>query len=177
MHHLAVPNANAWPPRARFTRVLTAPLIVSLAFLGSAAPARADLTINATFDSSIANSPGAEAAIYAAISNITSSINSPNNLSVSIYFQTGGGLGSSAGGLYQETYYDYYNALKAVANSADQLTALASLGRHPPPRVRPAPSMESPMSASQRPRGGISDSTRRLSSSALMDILTTASSR
>jgi PEP-CTERM motif len=108
--------------------MMALPLIVALALTGSTAPARADLTINATYDPSMAAVAGAEASIAAAISNITSSISSPNNITVSIYFQSvSTGLGESNTTTYNETYYDYYNNLKAVATSPTQLTALASL--------------------------------------------------
>lgn len=98
-------------------------------------PARADLTINATFDSSITGLAGAsqiEASINAAISNVTSSITSPNHLTVSIDFQNmSTGLGQSNTTAYSVSYFDYYNALKVAATSPTQLAALASLGTPP----------------------------------------------
>lgn len=101
----------------------------------SARAASLGLTIDATFDTS---GPGAlnaaeQAAINAGISNIQASITSPNNLTVSIYFSasTSISLGQSTSSIDTPFYYDFYNDLKAVDTSADQLTALNSLGAAP----------------------------------------------
>ena len=86
--------------------------------------------INPTFDSSL--SAADDGAIDAAISEIEGDIASPNNITVSIYFDTmSTGLGESNSTVYNVSYYHYYNDYKAVATSADQLTALASLGTAP----------------------------------------------
>ena len=106
-------------------------LAISLATVANA-PAYASLIIDATFDPSIASVSGAETAIDAAIASIESQISSPNNITVSIYFNNmTSGLGQSLTGFYSETYFNYYNALKAVATQPNQLTALASLGAPP----------------------------------------------
>ncbi len=123
-------------------------------------PARADLTINATFDSSItslANATQIEASINSAIANVTSSITSPNNITVSIDFQNmSSGLGQSSTTFYNVHYFDYYNAFKAVATSPAQLAALASLGAAPTNEssVNPA-SMAAPRSLIHVGRGGV----------------------
>jgi hypothetical protein len=102
-----------------------------VAVLGGVSADAGSLTITPTFDASIASVSGAEAAINAAIADIESSITSPNNLNVTIYFTEGGALGESATSLYLGSYFDYYNAFAAVATQPDQLTALASLGAPP----------------------------------------------
>jgi hypothetical protein len=104
--------------------------------LGAGATAHADsITINPTFDSSITSLPNAasiEAAINAGITALEAAIGSPNNITVGIDFQNmNSGLGESETGVYSVPYYDYYNAYAAVATSANQLTALASLGVAP----------------------------------------------
>jgi hypothetical protein len=104
--------------------------------LGVGQPAHATLTIIPTFDSSITSLPGAavvEGAINAAIGAVENSITSPNNINVSIYFTSTGnsGLGESFTTIFEPTYFQYYNAFKAVATQPDQLTALASLGPAP----------------------------------------------
>jgi hypothetical protein len=107
-------------------------LVAGIAF--GVALANAGLIINPTFDSSItsdAGSAGIEGAINSAIAAVEGAITSPNNITVSIYFTEGGGLGESTTGFYSFSYYNYYNALAAVATQPDQLTALASLGAAP----------------------------------------------
>jgi hypothetical protein len=107
------------------------------ALLGSASPARANLIIDAAFDSSITGSPNAasiEGAINSADAVLEAAISTP--ITVPIYYESmNSGLGESTTHIYSESYYDYYNALKAVATgpggSAAQLTALASLGTAP----------------------------------------------
>ena len=108
--------------------------------VGAIQPAYANgLTIDPTFDASIASVSGAEAAINAAIGAVEAAITSPNNITVTIDFQnTSSGLGESLTGLYYGSYYEYYNALAAVATQPDQLTALASLGAPPGPAT-PSP--------------------------------------
>jgi hypothetical protein len=88
------------------------------------------ITIDPTFASGFTTDE--ENAVDAAISAIESQITSPNALTVSIYFyQMSGGLGESTTTVYDVSYYDYYNAFKAVATSPAQLSALASLGAAP----------------------------------------------
>ncbi len=59
-------------------------------------------------------------------------ITSTNNLTVSIYFNTmTSGLGESDTTVDNFSYDSFYNALKDVATSPDQLIALASLGMAP----------------------------------------------
>ena len=104
--------------------------------LMAGATARANsIIINPTFDSSITSLAGAasvEGAINAAVAELEGSIASPNNITVSIDFQNmSTGLGQSETTIYALSYYAYYNAFKAVATSANQLTALASLGTDP----------------------------------------------
>ncbi len=101
--------------------------------LGSAIPAFAgSITINPTFDPSLSGSD--DTAINMAIASIEADISSPNNITVSIYFNSmSSGLGESLTGIYALSYYQYYNAFAAVATQPDQLTALASLGAAPGP--------------------------------------------
>jgi hypothetical protein len=88
------------------------------------------LTINATFDPSLTTAE--QMAIDSAIANVESNIASPNNITVSIYFNSmSGGLGESFASLYEPTYLQYYDAYQAVATSPDQLAALNSLGAAP----------------------------------------------
>jgi hypothetical protein len=111
-------------------------VIAAIALLAAGAPAHASsLIINPTFDSSItslSDAAGIEGAIDGAISTIEGDITSPNNIAVNIDFTNmTGGLGESSTGIYLVSYFDYYNALKAVATSPAQLAALASLGVAP----------------------------------------------
>ena len=107
-------------------------LLAGVASLALSGPAQATLTIDPTFDSSIASVSGAEGAIDAAITSVESNITSPKNITVSIYFTNmTTGLGQSTTTAYSESYFDYYNAFKAVATQPNQLTALASLGTAP----------------------------------------------
>ena len=109
-------------------------ICAAVVVVGAIQPAYATLTIDPTFDSSIAGVSGAETAINAAISTVEAEISSPNNITVSIDFQNmSSGLGQSLTSIYLPTYYQYYNALAAVATQPDQLTALASLGAAPGP--------------------------------------------
>jgi hypothetical protein len=110
-------------------------LLAGVASLALSGPAHATLTIIPTFDSSITSQPGSaaiEGAINNAISAVTSNITSPNNISVSIDFQAmTTGLGQSTTFITDLSYFQYYNAFKAVATQPNQLTALASLGTAP----------------------------------------------
>ena len=105
-------------------------LTVTAGIAFGAVLAHASLIINPTFDPSL-TSPE-QGAINAAIGVLEGDISSPNNITVSLYFNSmSGGLGESLTGIYTVSYFGYYNAFKAVATSADQLTALASLGTAP----------------------------------------------
>jgi len=106
-------------------------LLVALAAIFCAGlPAYGTLAIDPTFDPSLSSAD--VAAINAAINNITSEISSPNNITVTIYFNSmSSGLGENYASLYGYSYYDYYNAYSAVATSPAQLTALNSLGPAP----------------------------------------------
>lgn len=108
---------------------LNLPLAVA-ALLCAGTALHAGLAIDATFDPSL---DSAEiAAINQAISTLTSDITSPNNLTVSIYFNSmSSGLGESSTTIYEPTYLQYYDAYAAVATSPDQLEALHSLGTAP----------------------------------------------
>jgi hypothetical protein len=107
------------------------------AMLGSTSPARANLIIDATFDSSITGSASAasiEGAINAADVALEAAIST--SITVPNYYQAmSSGLGESTTNVYKANYFDYYNAVKAVATgpggSAAQLQALASLGPAP----------------------------------------------
>jgi hypothetical protein len=111
------------------------PVIAALVLVGAGTPAHASLLITPTFGTSITSDPGAvaiEGAINGAISTIEGDIASPNNIAVNLYFtETNTGLGGSETGIYTVSYFDYYNAFKALATSAVQLAALTSLGPAP----------------------------------------------
>jgi hypothetical protein len=95
---------------------------------------RPDLRLSIT---SLPGAAGIEGAIGAAITAVETDISSPNNITVDIDFTNmSSGLGENTTGFYAESYYNYYNAFKAVATQPNQLTALASLG--------PAPSSGTP---------------------------------
>lgn len=116
-------------------KVLGFGLAAFLVFLPSA---KASLTFDPTFASSLSGAD--DAAIQAALNTISSDISSPNNISVSIYFNSmSSGLGESETGVYTVSYYSYYNALLAVATSSAQLTAIASLGTAPTSSSSPNP--------------------------------------
>jgi hypothetical protein len=111
-------------------------LLAGVASLALSSPVHAGfLDIVPTFDSSITSQPGAaaiEGAINNAIGAVESNITSPNNLTVSIDFQAiTSGLGQSSTFVTDLSYFQYYNAFKAVATQPNQLTALASLGTAP----------------------------------------------
>jgi len=100
------------------------------AFVALVPTAQASITFSATFDSSLTTAE--DTAITNALNLISLSISSPNSITDKLYFTSmTGGLGESATGIYTVSYDDYYNALKAVATSPAQLTALASLGTAP----------------------------------------------
>jgi hypothetical protein len=110
-------------------------VLVSLLFLPSI---KASLTFNATFDPSLTTAE--QAAISLALTVISSSISSPNNITDKIYFTSmDSGLGGSSTSIYDVSYDSYYNALKNVATTAAQLTAIASLGTAPTNANSPNP--------------------------------------
>jgi hypothetical protein len=117
----------------------------AVALLGLSASAYASgLVITPTFDTSITSLPNAaavESSINAAIANIEANITSPNTVNASVYFygDSAETSSSSTGGIPDLPYYQYYNALKAVATSPVQLTALASLGPAPTSDSSPNP--------------------------------------
>jgi hypothetical protein len=119
----------------RVRRWIELPAIVAVALVCAGASAHASLIINPTFGSSITSDPNAasiEGAINAGIGAIEADISSPKALSVTILFnEMSSGLGESETSVYNVSYFDYYNAFKAVATSPSQLTALASLGLAP----------------------------------------------
>jgi hypothetical protein len=133
--NISVPNLNISVPRYRargHAIGYALSLFVAAVAIGVNAPAHAGLVIDATFAPSIASVSGAETAIDAAIATLETDISSPNNITVSIYFNNmSSGLGESLTGIYALSYFNYYNALAAVATQPDQLTALASLGGAP----------------------------------------------
>jgi hypothetical protein len=122
-------------------------LLAGAASLALSGPAHATLTIDPTFDPSIASVTGAETAINSAISSIESNITSPNNITVDIYFTNmTSGLGESTTTIYEPTYFQHYNAFKAVATQPNQLTVLASLGAaRRRAQARAIPSMATPI--------------------------------
>lgn len=120
-------RANA---RARFRVALAVVAVAGFCAVSLAYAGPIGLTINATFDPSL--DADEQAAIDTAIANVEATIASPNNIAVSIYFNSmSGGLGESDTSPYGPSYLQYYNAYAAVAKSADQLEALASLGAPP----------------------------------------------
>jgi hypothetical protein len=136
----------AWWHAARWRGVWPAlAMCAASAVFGTGTPAYANLIIDATFDSSITSLPGAssvEAAINAADGVLEANIST--NITVSIDFQNmTSGLGESTSGIYTASYYDYYNALKAINTapgaSAAQLAAFASLGLAPTGESSPNP--------------------------------------
>ncbi|MGD0140099.1 MAG: NF038122 family metalloprotease [Tepidisphaeraceae bacterium] len=119
--------------------------LVAMVALCAVSPGRAhaNLTITPTFDSSITNDPNAaaiEGTINSAIGVLESDISTP--ITVSVYFQATPedvefDVFSNTTTQFWASYYDYYNALKAIdtapgATSA-QRTAFASLGAAPSP--------------------------------------------
>ena len=109
-------------------------LAVTLAvvLLAGGERAHAGLTINATFGSGFTSAD--KAAIETAITNLENAIST--NVTVNIQINTmSSGLGESSTYYGTLSYYDYYNALKAVDTapgaSAAQQTAFASLGAAP----------------------------------------------
>jgi hypothetical protein len=102
---------------------------VALGTVLAASPAFANLVINPIYDSSITSDPNAGAIM----SNINSAIamyqsKFTDNVTVKVYVQTGGGLGSSLWGYYWNTAGTAISALTADATSADDATAVGTFG-------------------------------------------------
>ena len=108
--------------------VLTSAVLL-LATCSSVVPVRAGLVINAIYDGSITGDPNA-AAIENTINTAIQTYQSlfSNNITVSIYFQEGGGLGQSEYEVYSLAYSSFYAGL--VANNANPaaISALQSNG-------------------------------------------------
>ena len=120
-------------------------VLVAMVALCAVSPGRAhaNLTITPTFDSTITSDPNAaaiEGTINSAIGVLEADISTP--ITVSVYFQATPEdvefeSFTNSTDTYWASYYDYYNALKAIdtapgATSA-QRTAFASLGAAPSP--------------------------------------------
>lgn len=98
------------------------PLIVAI-------PARANLVIDPTFDSSITsdpNSTGIENTIDAAIAIFESTYST--SITVPIYFQEGGGLGESNFDYYSESYSTVYDALVTTDANPAAVAGLEAIG-------------------------------------------------
>ncbi len=109
-------------------RSLTLGAATALVLLGVAAPSRAGLVINATYAANLTSDPNSATII----STIQSAINEyqasfSDNVTVSIAFQEGGGLGGSSQALYQFSYGTIRTALIADASTASDATAVATL--------------------------------------------------
>jgi hypothetical protein len=118
-----------WTALAMFAAV-AAPAIATPALAAS-------LVIDPTFASTITSDPDAaaiEGAIDAAITTLEADITTP--ITVAIDFQEmSGGLGQSETSEYNVSYFNYYDALKAIdtgaGSTAAQQSAIASLGTAP----------------------------------------------
>lgn len=108
------------------TRTLMLSTAAAAAVLATT-PAAA-LVINPVFDSSIANDPNS-AAIESNINSVISLYQAKftDNITVKVYFQKGGGLGSSLFGYYYNGASTAINAMAADATSADDATAVSHL--------------------------------------------------
>jgi hypothetical protein len=110
------------------SRSLGLPLIVAFTALQFASPARAQLNIVPTFDSTITGDPNAaaiEGTINAAIQEYRSFFS--NNITVNITFSEGGGLGSSSSSILSIPYTTYRAALVSHATTANDAIANLSL--------------------------------------------------
>jgi hypothetical protein len=101
------------------------PVKVLAALIALGAPACAEMIISPTFDSTITSSPNA-ATIEATINSVDQMFEGiyANPITVSIYFQLGGGLGTSDTIVYGVPYTDFYAGL--AANNANP-AAIAAL--------------------------------------------------
>jgi hypothetical protein len=110
------------------TRSITVSILALSAAIG-ATPAFAGLVINPVYDSSITG----DANSAAIMSNINSMISMyqtrfTDNITVKVYFQKGGGLGSSAWGYYWNSAGTAISALAGDVTSADDAVAVSHLG-------------------------------------------------
>src|ERR1700722_10318150 len=97
-----------------------------------ASPAHAGLIITPTFDSSITSDSHAatiEGVIDSAIRMFDNLYSNP--ITVSIYFQEGGGLGDSNTAVYDGAYTTVYNALVATDANPAAIAALNANGGDP----------------------------------------------
>jgi hypothetical protein len=97
--------------------------------LAAGVPAHANLIITPAYDATITSDPSAGAivrTIKQAISTYQSLIT--NNVCVKIYFQEGGGLGTSETFLYNGSYSSFYNGLVTNHANADAIAALNANG-------------------------------------------------
>jgi hypothetical protein len=105
-------------------------LVASCAvLLGSSLPAQAQLIINPIWDSTITSDPNAsliEGTIDSAINVYKNDISTPITVNIN-FAEVTSGLGQSSTYYGTVGYSTYRSALAAVATSADQLSALASL--------------------------------------------------
>lgn len=88
-----------------------------------------NLFIDPIYDSTITGNADAsqiEGAIGAAIALLDATYSTP--ITVTIYFQIGGGLGQSNTMIYNENYLDYYNALVATNANPAAIAALTANG-------------------------------------------------
>lgn len=107
-------------------------LSFSILVIPLASPAHASLIINPTFDSSITSDPHAtsiEGVIDSAIQMFDNLYSNP--ITVSIYFQEGGGLGDSNTVVYDGPYNTVYNALVATNANPAAIAALNANGGDP----------------------------------------------
>ena len=105
-----------------------APLALWLALGGSFAHAGI-LTINAIYDTTISNDSNhaaIEGAIGTAITTIENDFTNP--ITVSIYFQEGGGLGQSNFLVYDQPYTSFYSGLVANNSNPAAIAALQAAG-------------------------------------------------
>ena len=95
----------------------------------ASSPVSANIIINPTYDSTITGDSHAaaiESTIQTAINSYESIIT--NNITVSIYFQEGAGLGESSYYVYTPTYTQFYNGLAANNSNPAALAALNANG-------------------------------------------------
>ncbi|MCC7229986.1 MAG: PEP-CTERM sorting domain-containing protein [Fimbriimonadaceae bacterium] len=108
---------------------LMATSAAALTLICGATPAFAGLVINPVFDSSITSDPNS-AAIQNSINSMISLYQAKftDNITVKVYFQKGGGLGSSTFGYYWNNASVAISAMTADATSADDAVAVSHLG-------------------------------------------------
>jgi hypothetical protein len=121
--------AFASSPKVKvLSRSVGVPVILAIAVLQFASPARAQLNIVPTFDSTITGDPNAaaiEGTINAAIQEYRNAFS--DHITVNITFGEGGGLGSSSTNILSIPYATYRAALVTHATTANDTVALANL--------------------------------------------------